>query len=506
MTEQKITKELLGDPLWRMNNLYYITDKTGHKVKFNLNWAQEELYKDMHYCNIILKARQLGISTFVCILFLDRALFNDNTAAAIISHTRIDAEHMFKRIKYAYDNLPQLIKDLVTSEVNSAQDLIFNNYSSIRVGTSLRGNTFQYLHISEFGKICAKYPDKALEIVNGTLNTIAPGQYIFIESTAEGRSGKFYELCREAEESKIANKRLSVMDYKFFFFPWWRAPEYSIDPTDVIISPDMEEYFEGLRNDYKINLLRDQKAWYAAKSRIQGDSMMQEYPSTPQESFFTSNEGLYYGRQMVKVRLENRMRKVHYDEQLPVYLAMDIGYSDTNALWFYQKVHSEIRILEYYENSQKPLPFYIKYVKEKPYVIARWFAPHDAKVTEYSSGLSRVEAARKLGVNFYVLPRLEVMDGINAVRTVLDRCYFDEEKCSTGIKCLENYSKQWNNTHACWNDKPKHDQFSHGADAFRYLVQSLDLGDSGYSLEKHRELKAMHNPQFRANNNSILGN
>ena len=97
------------DSYKRLNSLYYITTKEGKKIKFQCNWAQRELYENMWYCNIVLKARQLGISTFICMLFLDRCLFNDNVSAGIICHTREDAELMFKRVKYAYDNLPSFM-------------------------------------------------------------------------------------------------------------------------------------------------------------------------------------------------------------------------------------------------------------------------------------------------------------------------------------------------------------------------------------------------------------
>ena len=184
-----VLKRILNDPFLRLNSLYYIVDKAGKKTKFRLNWAQEELYKNMWYCNVILKARQLGLSTFVGLLFLDRCLFNDNVSAGIIAHTREDAEKLFKRIKFSYDNLPDFIKDERKATTDSARELQFSNGSYLRVGTSMRGSTLQYLHISEFGKICAKFPEKAQEIITGSLNTLASGQYVFIESTAEGSGG-----------------------------------------------------------------------------------------------------------------------------------------------------------------------------------------------------------------------------------------------------------------------------------------------------------------------------
>ena len=498
----------MDDPHWRINNLYTIIDKQGDRVKFILNWAQEEIYKDMHHCNLILKARQLGISTFVCLLFLDRCLFNSNTSAGIIAHTREDAQHMFKRIKTAYDWLPGEIKEVLTANVDSAQELVFNNGSSIRVGTSMRGSTFQYLHISEFGKICAKYPEKAKEIITGSLNTIAPGQYVFIESTAEGRSGHFYEMTKVAQAARDSKKHLSLLDYKFFFFPWWKHNDYAIDPSFVGISTDLERYFESLDNDYKVKLNPFQKAWYAAKSRTQGESMMQEYPSTPEEAFFTSNEGLYYGRQMAKVRIENRIRKVYHDPNLATHVAFDLGYNDATAIWFFQLVNQEIRLIDYYERNGEPLTHYFKYIKDKPYNVTTYFVPHDANVTEYSSGISRADIARQHGVNFTVLPRLDIIDGINAVRNILDRCYFDEKNCDLGIKNLESYTKRWNSTYGAWDDKPLHNAASNGADAFRYLAMSLNhLGGETYSLEKHRELKRKFGIQEQQSpNQSYLGN
>ena len=125
------------------------------------------------------KARQLGISTFVCLLFLDRCLFNSNKSAGIIAHTLEDSQHMFRRVKYAYDNLPGVIKKEIMCDNDTSQMLKFSNGSSLRVGTSLRSSTFQYLHISEFGKICAKYPDKAEEIVTGSKHSGSRSIHIY---------------------------------------------------------------------------------------------------------------------------------------------------------------------------------------------------------------------------------------------------------------------------------------------------------------------------------------
>ncbi len=465
----EIAKKRLLDPHWRINNLYYIVDKYGRKVRFELNWAQKELYDGMWYCNVILKARQLGISTFVCLLFLDRCLFNSNMSAGIIAHTLEDAQQMFRRVKFAYDSLPNEIKKLITADNDTSQMLKFSNGSSLRVGTSLRSSTFQYLHISEFGKICAKYPDKANEIITGSLNTVAPGQYIFIESTAEGKDGYFYDICKRSQDMK--RNELSKLDFKFHFFPWWKEPGYRIG-SSTSINPDLNEYFNHLLN-IGIKLDQDQKSWYAIRHVTQSEDMRREFPSTPEESWEVSNEGFYYGKQMSIARAEKRIGNIPYEEDIPVYTAWDLGYNDSTAIWFFQVISKEIRLIDYAEGSGESLAHWLGIVKSKPYVYEKHLAPHDVMVHEYSSGMTRQSSARKMGINLLPVQKVGIIPGIDAARNILNRCWFDEKKCVQGIKALENYKKDWDDRNTCWRSNPLHNWASHGADAFRTLATGL---------------------------------
>ena len=131
-----------SDVRWRLNNLYYITDRDGQRVKFVMNSAQEQLFDDMHYLNIILKARQRGFSTFIQIYMLDACMFNSNVSAGTIAHTREDAEVIFRtKAKYPYENLPDGLKAANAATQNSARELAFANDSNLRVGTSLRSGS-----------------------------------------------------------------------------------------------------------------------------------------------------------------------------------------------------------------------------------------------------------------------------------------------------------------------------------------------------------------------------
>jgi hypothetical protein len=278
---------------WRLNNLYWIIDENGKKVKFRMNRVQLVIFATMWYLNLILKSRQHGITTFICLFFLDTCLFNSNVHAGIIAHNREDAEAFFNdKVAYAFYHLPMSLQERLKPDTENARELRFPNNSSIRVGTSLRSTTLQYLHISEFGKLCAKFPEKAREVVTGALNTVHKGQFIFIESTAEGRSGYFYDYCQKAKELKDRNADLSYLDLKFFFFAWYDDPKNVLD-APVEIPQDKLIYFDELKAK-GIELSDQQKAWYCLKAEQQGSDMKREHPSTPEEAFEGSARDCFF--------------------------------------------------------------------------------------------------------------------------------------------------------------------------------------------------------------------
>jgi hypothetical protein len=476
-------EKLLGNPVWRINNLYQIIDKEGRQRPFKLNWAQEKLHNDMWYCNVILKARQLGISTMIGLLFLDRCLFNSNLSAGIICHTREDSEAFFRRIKFAYDQLPNEIKASRSANSDTKNELTFSNGSSIRVGMMMRGSTLQYLHVSEFGKISAKYPEKAREIITGSLNTIQAGQYVFIESTAEGRDNVFYDMCKKSQALKDSRRSLTKLDFRFHFYSWHRHSEYTLDPQHAVIPAELTAYFEQIEAKLRCKLSPEQRAWYVKKLEQQKEDMKREFPSTPEECWETSLDGNYYSSYLTKARQEGRITSLFHDPTKPVYSAWDLGYSDSTSIWLFQIDGQRINILEYYENSGEALPYYIEWIKAKRYTYEAHFTPHDASQHEYGSGLTRTEIAKGLGVCFTQVPSLSVVEGIDAARNILNRCYFDEKGCYQGIKFLDAYRKQWNDKHGCWSTKPLHNFASHCADAFRMLAIGVNDLKNSNSVE-----------------------
>lgn len=474
--EKRLKQEALerfSDWRWRLDNLYWITDKDGRRVKFRMNWAQERLFDGMHYLNIILKARQIGFSTFIQLFMLDACLFNSNIRAGVIAHTREDAEAIFAdKVKFPYDNLPEGLREALPATQDSARSLRFGNNSGIRVGTSLRSGTLQYLHVSEHGKICAKYPDKAAEIKTGALNTVQAGQVIFIESTAEGQAGDFFDLCEAAQAKQRKGASLTELDFKFHFFPWWRHPEYQMREAVSVPAP-MQAYFEKLATQ-GIGLTAEQQAWYVKKAEVQGSYMKREYPSTPEEAFEAAVEGAYYAEQLAKAETEGRVGRVPHDPALRVETWWDLGIAkgaDTMAIWFVQRNGKAIQVIDYFGDSGEGLAYYARVLEKKVfdhgYLYSQHLWPHDGKAKDLSAGKPREQIMADLGFKPEVQPDHFVSDGIEAVRNLLAQCWFDEERCAAGLRALKAYRKEWDDARGTWKDKPYHDWASHPADAFR---------------------------------------
>ena len=193
-------------------------------------------------------------------------------------------------------------------------------------------------------------------------------------------------------------------------------------------------------------------------------------------SFEVPIQGSYYAIQLMLADKEGRITSVPYDPNTQVHTAWDLGMDDSMSIWFFQMAGQEIHFIDYYESSGEGINFYIKHLQDKQYVYGRHFAPHDIAVRELGTGRSRLEAAKALGIVFEVGKNLAIEDGIQAVRNVLGRCYFDKEKCDRGLSAIRSYHKEWDEDNQVFKKKPEHDWSSHGADALRtFAVGYRDL-------------------------------
>jgi len=474
MASPALSDELVSqwsDREWRLNNLYWIEDKFGEVIKFKPNAAQTKLLHEMHYLNIVLKARQMGFSTFILILALDCVLFNSNFAAGLIADTLDNAKNLLKRIRFAYDRLPADIQKLKPIVTANATQMELANGSSVEVGVSLRSTTKNFLHISEYGKICAKNPEKAKEVKSGALNTLAPRQLGFIESTAEGRGGDFFDKTQTSMRIKDSGNEPGAMDYKFHFFPWFEDVTYQLD-EDYPLTAENEAYFSKLDDEHGIELTDGQKAWYASKHKEQGDDMWKEYPSTPEEAFLGAKDGAYFAKQIRALRKRGKIGKFEFESRTVVNTFWDLGVHDSTVIWLHQLIAGKHRFVGFYENSGEGIAHYLdwldKWAVRHDARFGQHFGPHDIEHRKQGEVAESIkDIAKRLGYKFEVVARTsDKLNSIQSVRSKLPECEFDETACDEGLAHLESYSRDWNEKLAVWKSQPRHDEHSHAADAF----------------------------------------
>lgn len=524
MEDYNVVKARLSDAEWRLNHLYWITDKDGKTRRFRMNWAQERLWREKHTRNIILKVRQLGISTFVAILILDMCLFKSNVLAGIVDKTEKDAFKKMAKIKFAWDRMgwcpenaseeERAIAELgakVKAELEAAGKCVFStteaklsNGSNIYAGVSLRGGTHQILHVSELGYVACHNPMKANETITGSLESVGKGGMVFMESTHEGgQTGLHYRLVVEA--MNLVGRELTPLDNKFFFFSWVQQDEYALDGYKFSGDAELTKYFAMLEREHGIVLTEGQKAWYESKRRTQGSKMKQEYPTIPEEALNPQVEGAIFGQQVAMLRETGRLyAEFEADAYRPIYAAFDKGLSDYTSIWFIQcGADGKFYILDNYTANDKPLSWYISVVRARE---AQWgklagvVLPHDGSQRDYelTSYFTKFEEA-----GFYTMLVRRTTDPWNSIdnaRTLLRHAVI-HARCNertvtdarpdgyiSGTNALATYRMAPPGRDGVIRNEPLHDESSHAADALRTFADAWATGmiaqESGWMLER----------------------
>ena len=216
----------------------------------------------------------------------------------------------------------------------------------------------------------------------------------------------------------------------------------------------------------------------AAKDEMGEDKYLQEFEC----SFNAAVEGSYYGQLINELEAKNHIQEFPRDNICRTVTAWDLGMGDSTAIWVAQIAGSEIRLIDYYENNGVGLDKYVHWLRDNDYDKAEHILPHDVQVRELGSGKSRLEMLQEAGLNIRVATRMSVDDGIQAVRRILPRCWFNVPAVNIGLDCLRNYRREYDEKRKVFYDRPLHDWSSHGSDAFRYLA--IGLNESASSWDK----------------------
>ena len=496
-------QERIKDPMWRICSgcLYKIMVKgdnqdasdIGQLEPFLPNVNQLKFLLSLHHRNIVLKARQLGFTTLAAIMALDHALFTPNQRCGIIADEKDKASDILRdKVMLAYENLPDSLRLAMPLKKSTETRVIFaHNNSSVQVSISMRGGTIHFLHISELGKIAAKYPAKAREIRAGSLPAVPKTGLATIESTAEGAEGMFHEMSSRAEAQFIARAPLAQADYSFHFFPWFMERDYIADPRKIPISLKQHEYFDKIEEIMDVDISLPQRAWYVGKLEADfgGDMqlMKQEMPSTAEEAWARSNEGTYYTAQLNAAREHGRITKVPHIASLPVHTFWDIGAGDGTGIWLMQQVGTASHFIRYIEDWGKGYSFYIRKLRETGFIFGKMHMPHDAShqrqlADKIGAPLTMVQELAP-DWDWNIVPRVhDLHAGIELLRTRFHEAYFDAEGCKEGLNHIGLYRKKYNSALKAFVDEPeKRDGHSEAADALRQWAQGWTHTAAGHS-------------------------
>ena len=235
----------------------------------------------------------------------------------------------------------------------------------------------------------------------------------------------------------------------------------------------------------------DEEELEAAKATMTEDQYNQEFEC----SWVANVPGSVYGKELQEADDAGRINSVPHQPQIKVDTHWDIGMHDSTAIWYTQSVgRGEVHVIDYYENRGEGLPHYIQELQSKPYTYGNHYGPHDLEVKEMGTGKSRREAAQSLGLNFRIVPRLPIEDGIHAARMLLPRCWFDRDNCRQGLEALRHYHRAFNERTRAFRDKPVHDWSSHSADAFRYCAVAMQEMATTDGRPLQREADMSYNP------------
>lgn len=338
--------------------------------------------------------------------------------------------------RVAWDILKDYVKNIPGVEVNESELRIDisrphrgDRFRCILLGGenpgSIRGIYLDGVVLDEFAEMS---PEVWTQVVRPALSD-RKGWGIFI-GTPKGKN-HFYEIYQSAKEN-----------------PDWYTAIFKASETGIIEVAELE----------------------AAKAVMAENEYEQEYEC----SFSAALVGAFYGKEMEKAEKDGRIGGIPYDRILPVITGWDLGIDDTTVIWFAQIHYKEIRLIDYIEEGGQGLDWYVGQIAKKGYNYLRHILPHDVSVRELTTGKSRLEALRTMGLkNVVVAPKLSLEDGINAARLLIGKSWFDAAKCKRGIESLKSYERKWDAKNKIMQQRPLHNWASHGADGFRTLALGI---------------------------------
>jgi len=391
---------------------------------------QRAVWENLQRFNVLVIHRRAG-KTVLALLWLLEGAARPGTVSAYIAPQFTQA----KRTAWLY--LQRFAGIIPGAQFNAAELLctLPNDSRIYLLGAEnpdpIRGVGLRRAVLDEV----AQMPSRAWKEVIRPALADQQGEAMFI-GTPMGMANMFYELYRDSESR-----------------PGWYRTLLTAYQTHALPDPELE-----------------------ALEREQG---AEEFAQEMLCDWSAAVRGAYFGREMAAAEREGRIKAVPWDRTLPVHTSWDLGIADFTVIWCWQQAGGEVRAIDLMQWTGSGLPDIIAELRKKPYQWGRHYAPHDIKVRELGSGRSRLEMAGSLGLRFEVVRNLDLMDGIEALRAMIPRTWFDREKCFMGIEALKTYRTEWDDNRRVFSLRPLHSWESHFADAARMFAVSAGAGSIG---------------------------
>lgn len=475
---------------------YKIRDKRSRIIPYRRNRMQRHFAANATKRNIGLKARQLGWTAEEAIGILDATLWKPNHDSLFIAHNLDAAKKIFsEKIMFAWDTLPEEVRKLWHIDTNTAQTLRVEHgdgsFSSLAVDTSGRSGTYHRVHITEFAEVCKKFPERAREIIEGTIPAVPTTGRVDIESTAQGAGGLFHDMFWEAWNRKDSPRDI---EYKAHFYNWtWDDEELA-----ETIPEDVPAEFREYQKEYHLTDIQITyyfRKWLSLNKNW--NALKREYPTTPEEAFSAAIEGMIYAEELDAARLEGRITRVPWIPTLPVHTVWDLGKGPNMAVGLFQRpTEGKLHWIDCVEGRLgDAMPQVIQRLKSKPYIYGKHFPPHDAYEGEIGTGQSRVDTAAGLGWVFEGtkkwpgIPRTSIESRIDLARSLWGRLWIDLEYCAPALKVLPSYQYEFDDGHGLYKNTPMHNFASHWGDVVSYtaLVEDKMMGH-------YQGTKIIHSP------------
>ena len=476
---------ILQDPIKRICTLYTIRDDKGVEQQFRPKPEQMEVLHEIFVKGnkkiLIIKARQLGMSTLLGVIIADHITFNAGQQCSIVDQKLADAGLKLRgKVRMVFDSLPKIMRShdsefsLRRTNLGGESD----TPSSCFAGTNARGGTNQILHISEWGPIQHNDPPRSKEILTGALPSAEEGLSIVETTWMGGKRGELWELTKTAMLVKAKPELKTTKDYTLLFFPWWNDPKYRVSGNMARVTPYVWEYFKEMQKHPDVVAAghvfdHEQILWYETVAMSKGDERYREYPSVLEEAFLAPVPGAIWQKYVEAARKDGRILNFPHDATRLVYTFWDLGSPTNTRVVYCQFVDGMIHVLDHDTGLDMLPAARVAHMAAKGYSFGTHFFPHDGGRKEYS-GITFAQQMQTAGlVGIQMIPRTrEVWVGINEISGLFHRFVINEDKCVDLVESMSCY-----HTRLSDNDKPTsevvHDDASHDCDAVRYIAEAL---------------------------------